>query len=334
MTITGIDVSDHQSSTYDLDDHDFVVVKATEGTSYINPKHADQVERARSHDRVVGHYHYLVDSSGITAQMDYFLEHADPQGDEFLAVDWEDTGVSSSDKDTALEHLKNNAGGRKVLLYCNVDFWLNRDTSSKAGDGLWIAHYNGDPGNPGIEADWVIHQYTSDPIDTNVADFGSRADMAAWAAGEGADEEPRRALYDTADYTRTIPPGAWTTVGFNRQFKDGDWVDKDVQTSFLFGPCYYTASVGVRVSGLTRGQDFLMRLANYEETDEDGTYERSLGMPTYSQAHDSGDGRFVHTWNGFVPGAGNGRLRAEVRHEGEDDVTIVAARAEALYWPA
>lgn len=183
MTIKGIDISGYQSTTYDLGGRDFVIVKATEGTSYVNPRRADQVARARSHDRVVGHYHYLSASSGMTAQMDYFLEHADPQADEFLAVDWEESGVSSAEKDTAVKHLKRHADGRKVLLYCNVDFWVNRDTSSYAGDGLWIAHYNGDAGNPGIEADWLIHQYTSDPIDTNVADFGSRAGMAEWAGG-------------------------------------------------------------------------------------------------------------------------------------------------------
>lgn len=186
MTIKGIDISGYQSTTYDLGGRDFVIVKATEGTSYVNPKHADQVKRARSHDRVVGHYHYLSASSGMTAQMDYFLNKADPRAGEFLAVDWEESGVSSKEKDTAVKYLKSNAGGRKVLLYCNVDFWVNRDTSSYAGDGLWIAHYNGDPGNPGIEADWLIHQYTSDPIDTNVADFGSRAGMAEWAGGEEA----------------------------------------------------------------------------------------------------------------------------------------------------
>jgi hypothetical protein len=336
VTIRGIDISNYQSSTYALDGYDFVIVKATEGTSYLNPKHDAQVARARSHDRVVGHYHYLSPSSGITDQMDYFLAHADARRDEFLAVDWEETGVSSAEKDRALRYLRGKAGGRKVLLYCNVDFWLNHDTSSFAADGLWIAHYT-TPGRPGVTADWLIHQFTSDPIDTNVAEFPSRAAMAAWAAagagGEAAERPPRRALFGTDGLTRTVEPDTWTTVAFNQKHDDGEWVGiREAQSSFLFGPCHYSASLGVRVAGLARGDEFQLRLSTYKE--RDGGFERIQSTPTHSPVHSGGDGRFVYTWHGFLPGADRGRARAEVRYLGNGPVSIEWARAEALYWPA
>jgi hypothetical protein len=346
MTIKGIDVSGYQSSDYPLDGHDFVIVKATEGTSYVNPRHSAQVDRARSNNRVVGHYHFLSPSSGISAQIDYFLDHIAARKDEFLALDWEDSGVSSDEKDDAIRRLQDRAGGRKVLLYCNVDFWLNRDTSSFAGDGLWIAQYNGDPGNPGIEHRWLIHQYTDSPIDTNVARFDSRQDMRDWAAGEsgsgdeggggGAGEEPpRRSLMEAHRLTRTVRPGAWTTLRFNRRYENGDWASKDEWTSILYGPCYYMASVGVWVSGLTRGQEFSVRLANYrEKSGGDGGFERRVGMPRQSPVHAGGDLHVVHTWSGYVPGARRGRMRVEVRHGGEEPVTVEWTRAEALWWPA
>ncbi|MCI3277542.1 glycoside hydrolase family 25 protein [Streptomyces cylindrosporus] len=187
MTIKGIDVSNYQSATYDLTGCDFVFVKATEGVSYVNPKHADQVARARANGRVVGHYHYLRATSSLAAQMDYFLAHAAPRAGELMAVDWEEAGVSCAEKDSAIKYLRSKAGGRKVLLYCSQSYWTGRDTTSYAGDGLWIAQYNGKPGQPSIQAKWVIHQYTSTPLDTNVAAFSSRAEMAAWAAGEDQD---------------------------------------------------------------------------------------------------------------------------------------------------
>jgi hypothetical protein len=82
---------------------------------------------------------------------------------------------------------KLRGSNHRVLLYCNRDFWLNRDTTSFAADGLWIAEYNGKPGKPSIKAPWVLHQYTSTPIDTNVADFASRAELRAWARkGDGS----------------------------------------------------------------------------------------------------------------------------------------------------
>ncbi|MFF7335463.1 GH25 family lysozyme [Streptomyces sp. NPDC008150] len=204
MTITGIDVSGYQSETYDLTGADFVFVKATEGTSYTNPRHAAQVTRARNNDRVVGHYHYL-NGTSVTAQIDYFLKQAGAKAGDVFAVDWEETAVTGAAKDQALKYLQQKAPGHRVLLYCNRDFWLNRDTSSYRADGLWIAQYNGKPGAPDIEAPWVVHQYTSDPIDTNVAAFSSRSAMAAWAAGTEED--------DVAGLTADDVKKVWTTDG-------------------------------------------------------------------------------------------------------------------------
>ncbi|MGP4113747.1 glycoside hydrolase family 25 protein [Streptomyces sp. 4N509B] len=342
MTIKGIDVSGYQSETYPLDGFDFVIVKATEGTSYVNPRHAAQVRRARDHNRVVGHYHYLSSGSGIAAQMDYFLDHAGAREGEVLAVDWEESGVSSDEKDSAIRRLKDKAGGRKVLLYCNTNFWLNHDTSSFAGDGLWIAHYGVGAGKPGIKDPWLIHQYTDDPIDTNVARFDSRSDMAAWAAGDAAgdeEERPRRNLYDAQGLTRTVPARAWTTVRFSRRYEDGDWTEKSDPTGIVYGPCHYSASLGLRVTGLPRGAELRVRLANYREKDDgSGDFERTVAMPSHSPVQAGGDLHVVHTWTGYVPGAGRGRLRAEVRHDHEggegESVTIDFARAETLYWPA
>ena len=80
--------------------------------------------------------------------------------------------------------MQSKAKGHKVLLYCNRDYWLNRDKTSFAGDGLWIAQYNGRPGKPSIQAPWLIHQYTSTPLDTNLAKFASREAMRDWAGGK------------------------------------------------------------------------------------------------------------------------------------------------------
>lgn len=184
--ITGIDVSAYQPSAYDLSGAEFVFVKATEGISYTNPLHTAQVARARTNGRVVGHYHYL-NASSMSAQMDYLVRQAGAAAGDVFAVDWEETAVTSAQKDAALKYLQNRVPGHRVVLYCNQDFWLNRDQSSYCADGLWIAQYNGHPGAPGIKAAWLVHQYTSSPVDTNVAAFSSRAAMAAWAAGETED---------------------------------------------------------------------------------------------------------------------------------------------------
>ncbi|KLJ02653.1 MULTISPECIES: glycoside hydrolase family 25 protein [Streptomyces] len=178
----GIDISSHQKS-FETDGVDFVFIKATEGRSYVSPQLADQTKRARDAGCTVGFYHFLWPGN-IEAQAEYFLSKTEEREGDLLALDWERTGegtaATGKEKDAFLREIKRLRPDHRVLLYCNRDFWLNRDTTSYAGDGLWIADYV-TKGKPRIKADWCIHQYTDTPLDQNVADFGDREELTAWA---------------------------------------------------------------------------------------------------------------------------------------------------------
>ncbi|MFI0941672.1 GH25 family lysozyme [Streptomyces sp. NPDC021020] len=202
MTVNGIDVASYQSSDYSTSGLDFVVVKATEGSSYTNPKHAGQVATARESGLVVGHYHFARPGS-MSAQADYFLAHAAMKAGDFLAFDWEDTGVSGADKDAWLKHVKAKAAGHRVVLYCNRDFWLNRDSTSYCADGLWIADPSAPKGHPRVEHPWLFHQYSeAGGLDRNVGHFADRAALHTWA-GKSA---------PVARY-EPFPGAAWFTTG-------------------------------------------------------------------------------------------------------------------------
>lgn len=202
MTVNGIDVASYQSSDYSTSGLDFVVVKATEGSSYTNPKHAGQVATARESGLVVGHYHFARPGS-MSAQADYFLAHAAMKAGDFLAFDWEDTGVSGADKDAWLKHVKAKAAGHRVVLYCNRDFWLNRDSTSYCADGLWIADPSAPKGHPRVEHPWLFHQYSeAGGLDRNVGHFADRAALHTWA-GKSA---------PVARY-EPFPGAAWFTKG-------------------------------------------------------------------------------------------------------------------------
>ncbi|WNI14449.1 GH25 family lysozyme [Actinacidiphila sp. ITFR-21] len=181
MTVNGIDVASYQNTTYATAGLSFVIVKATEGAGYVNAKHAAQIATGRSHGLVVGHYHYAK-AGPVAAQVAYFLKHAAPKAGDLLALDWEDADVSAADKDAWIKQAQAAAPGHRVLLYCNRDFWLHRDTTSFAGDGLWIADPGGAAGQPRVEHAWTIHQYSdSGGIDHDVANFTSKAALQAWA---------------------------------------------------------------------------------------------------------------------------------------------------------
>lgn len=183
--LKGIDVSSNNGS-FSISGMDFVIVKATEGHTYTNPKQKHQATTARSAGLVVGFYHFLWPGN-VDAQAQYFVEQCDSRDGDILAVDWEttkaNTRASSEEKDAILRKIKALRPNHRVILYCNRDFWLHHDKSSHAGDGLWIADYGPPPGHPHITAPWLIHQYTRKPLDINVARFDSRAAMSNWASG-------------------------------------------------------------------------------------------------------------------------------------------------------
>ncbi|MGW1214557.1 glycoside hydrolase family 25 protein [Streptomyces sp. NPDC002499] len=181
--LRGIDVSAYQSATYDTDGLSFVFIKATEGRSYVNPRLSAQTTHAREAGLVAGFYHFLWPGN-LTAQAEYFVKHAPEKAGDILAVDWERNGegthASNAEKDSFIRKVKELRPHNRVLLYCNRDFWLNVDTTSYAGDGLWIADYV-TAAKPRIKAKWRFHQYTSDPVDKDVADFADKAALKAWA---------------------------------------------------------------------------------------------------------------------------------------------------------
>ncbi|MFF9819661.1 glycoside hydrolase family 25 protein [Streptomyces sp. NPDC014006] len=181
--LRGIDVSAYQSSSYGTDGLSFVFIKATEGRSYVNPKLAAQTKHGRDAGLVVGFYHFLWPGN-LTAQAEYFLSKTPERAGDILAVDWETTGegthASNAEKDRFLRMLKEKRPRNRVILYCSRSYWLTVDTTSYAGDGLWIADYV-TAGKPRIKAAWRFHQYTDDPHDKNVANFTSRAALRDWA---------------------------------------------------------------------------------------------------------------------------------------------------------
>jgi nucleoid-associated protein YgaU len=185
--IKGVDVSSY-NTLYSAEGLDFVFVKATEGRSYINPHQSAQAAKARKAGAVVGFYHFLWPGN-IAAQAAYFVEKCASVEGDLLAADWETTGsgtaASSAEKDQFLKEVKRLRPTHRVLLYCNRDFWLIRDSTSYAADGLWIADYV-TASRPRIKAPWLFHQHADKPLDTDVGAFPDRAALRKWATGTAA----------------------------------------------------------------------------------------------------------------------------------------------------
>lgn len=196
--IYGLDVASFQSATVpsrtpsDNKPVDFCFIKATQGTSYVNPRMAAQAQSARDQGMVVGFYHFL-EKGNVNAQIDYFVQNAASVEGDLFAIDWEtnpatNTYPSNAEKDAAIKRVQAVRPTHKCLLYCNTSFWKGIDTTGFAGDGLWIATAGYAAGAPPIQSAWRMHQYsTAGDYDHDVADFSNRAAMRAWAE-EGMDD--------------------------------------------------------------------------------------------------------------------------------------------------
>ncbi|MGR3875818.1 GH25 family lysozyme (plasmid) [Streptomyces graminifolii] len=206
--LNGIDVSAYQSSTLnDVAVPNFVMIKATEGVSYINPKQSAQAAYARAHGAVVGFYHFARPGD-IQAQAEYFVAQAASVDGDILAIDWEDSGVTCAQKDALLKAVKALRPGHKVVLYCSRSFWLNIDTTSYCEDGLWIADYSHPAGSPAIQHPWVFHQYSQDGVDRDVANFSSADALKTWATGTVSGTPHWRTLLD---HLESIPEKIYET---------------------------------------------------------------------------------------------------------------------------
>ncbi|MFB7595772.1 glycoside hydrolase family 25 protein [Streptomyces sp. NPDC056160] len=215
MTVKGIDVSAYQSATYDTSGLDFVFTKITEGLSYINPRWAAQRNLAKARSLVWGAYHYPHMANDPRAEADYFLKQVAWKPGDIIVLDWEgydsaNTAVPKARqvayRDTWLKYVKGKMPGHRVGIYCNTDYWRNVDTSSNCGDFLWIATAGQPAGHPGIAHAWTFHQYSANDLDHDVANFPSRAALAAWAAGTTPEENTMDAQ-DVWGFHGKLPDG-------------------------------------------------------------------------------------------------------------------------------
>lgn len=195
--IHGIDVSNYQPTQFSLElldgtPIDFVIIQVTNGIDGVNSKWRDQAAWARQHGLAVGFYHFGKpgDPKGQALRLSSVLGVLEPG--ETLWYDWESSAGSAptnTEKDEFIRELKRLRPGRKVGLYCNVDFWKNRDTTDYCGDGLWIASWSNPVKDPTITARWKIHQFSDGggKLDHNRAAFDSREAMKVWG---GKPEDP------------------------------------------------------------------------------------------------------------------------------------------------
>lgn len=164
MALKGIDIAIWQRGI-DLAKvpADFVIVKATEGTGYVNDQFNAQINGANRAGRLLGVYHYI-NGTGAAAEMRHFYNAIKPWiGKAIICLDWESGGNSKWGNNAYLAQCVTEIKkltGKAIVIYASQSAFpwdIARSTGSKA----WVAQYASDsPINGYQDKPWNEGKYT------------------------------------------------------------------------------------------------------------------------------------------------------------------------------
>lgn len=202
------------------------IMKATEGTGYVDPNRAHNYINATAAGISCCTYHWLKPGNA-TGQMQFYLETVDPVPGERMVIDYEEDGCTLDDLREAVAVLLADRRGLRVTVYSghllkeqlgdDCDEYLSENTD------LWLAQYTtGEPSWPdGTYPEWTLHQYSEsgsvDGIDGCAVDLncfnGSDAQLVAWIrpADEPLPDEPDAVI----GIDLTIPPNVRVDISIN-----------------------------------------------------------------------------------------------------------------------
>lgn len=231
--MNGIDISSWQTGI-DLTavPADFVIIKATEGTGYVNPDCDRAYQQAKQAGKLRGVYHYA-NGGNATAEADYFLANIEGYiKDAILCLDWESQnnalcGTGGPARTWISNWCKRivEKTGVKPLIYASAS--LYNEVSGIGDYGLWIAQYADNsetgyqdtPWNEGAY-DCAIRQYSSHGrlsgwngnLDLNKAymdatAWGKYANPAGESTAPATPSQPATPAPQPSTVTYTVQPG-------------------------------------------------------------------------------------------------------------------------------
>ena len=180
--LSGADISKHNGEI--ITDGDFVIVKATEGVGYVDPRFEENIQNALNNNQLCGVYHYARPDSGNmpTVEAEHFVESIKPYlGRVMLVLDWEEEAeIDNTVWVAAWMWQVYQMTGVRPVLYTSASVAQDYDWTGISNQfDLWVACYVQDSADiPNGKIDdydlsaWrtIIWQYsTAGELDRNVS---------------------------------------------------------------------------------------------------------------------------------------------------------------------
>ena len=187
----GVDIASYQSTINPakLSTTDFVIVKFTQGTSYLNP-HADrQYSMAKAAGKLLGAYHYA-EGKDAKAEAGYFVRSLGSRvGECILALDWEgnQNGKFGSGQDVtwckAFLDEVHRLTGIRALIYMSKSVCRKYNWSSVAQSyPLWCAQYRSNSITDYQPAPWTDDKGFGAWQTDTIRQYSSRGRIAGYDA--------------------------------------------------------------------------------------------------------------------------------------------------------
>ena len=184
MAMNGIDVSGWQEGIdFATVPADFVIMKATQGTSYVSPDFERQYAQAKAAGRLLGVYHYI-GGQGANAEAEHFIDVVGNRvGECVLCLDWESIQNGAWQDEGYLEQVVKRVKeltGVPPIVYASLSAfpW---GVCERNDCGTWVAQY-ADNNRTGYQsAPWnegsyscAIRQYSSQGV---LSGYGAVLDL-------------------------------------------------------------------------------------------------------------------------------------------------------------
>lgn len=147
--LLGCDISSHQRNNYKSiidDNNSFVIIKSSEGRSYVNPYMDDMVKYSESKGKLIGFYHYGRPENGNTPEQEarHFCNTVKKYiGRSVLILDYEGEAHKCGAK-WAVRWIREvkRLTGVLPMFYTSESYLRLYEPVVKTGAGLWVAKYS------------------------------------------------------------------------------------------------------------------------------------------------------------------------------------------------
>ncbi len=186
--VRGIDVSGHQG---DIDwqqvaneDIHFAYIKATEGTTFVDKKFADNWAQASETDLKIGAYHFLSYESPGTTQADNFIKtvpRTEGMMPPMIDIEFEILTVLP-DTEVVVEHIRDlitkieEHYDQVPILYVNIDSYKRFIIDNFEDYPIWFCDINRPPNIPDGR-EWTIWQHSHTGQIRGIKDGAANVDL-------------------------------------------------------------------------------------------------------------------------------------------------------------